>query len=846
MRLIAVRGLLARKLRLALTALAVALGVTLIAGTYIFTDTITKSFDNIFTEAYRNVDVALAPNNDLADMEDPPPIPASVLERVREVDGVRDAEGTIFSSGGSFRKADGSKLKGQGFNAIASVAVNKEFESFEAVAGRMPRTADEVVIPKATADSEGLKVGDKLLIQDVRPQKAYTISGIMTMSGVESFGGGVIVGMILPEAQRMTRLDDSYDGISVAAQDGVDPQELKRRIAEVVPPRIEVRTGSEEAAEQTKDIKTGFLDVLRTALLAFAGISLFVGAFLIFNTFSITVAQRQREFALLRVLGAKRGQVLRAVLGEGLVLGLVGSAAGLGLGVLVADGLRALFKSVGVDLPSTGTVVETRTIVVSLVVGTLVTLAAVLAPALRATRVPPLAALREGMAARRRRSRWATPLASLLTFVGVVLMVLGLFVVETTSGALSAMGAGAAATFLGVALLSPRFVGPLAGFIGRPLEATRGVTGRIARENAVRHPGRTAVTAAALMTGVALVTFASIFAAGAKSTIRDAVRSGAKAQAVVEGEGFMAFAPQASRAVARVQGVKEVSQVRFGAARVNGEKTGVTGIQARTLPDLFSTDWKEGSERTMRELRPDQVLVSRSFAEDRGTKVGDTVKVETALRKTLELEVAGITDDKSGLLGSLTVDLAVMERDFGVRKDAFAFVGYDGSRPDAQVKAAIDRLLEDRFPEAKALTADEYIEEQEGQVDQLLGMVYALLAMAIVVSLFGIVNTLVLSIAERVRELGLLRAIGMSRRQVRRMIRYEAIITAQIGAVIGMVLGIVLSLLVTRAVDDFQLAIPVGTLIVLLVLSALAGVLAAVLPARRAARLNVLEALAYE
>jgi putative ABC transport system permease protein len=846
MRKIAIRGLLARKLRLALSALAVALGVTLIAGTYIFTDTITQSFDNIFTQSNKGTDVALSPNNDLAGDDDPPPIPGSVVKAVQKVPGVSIVEGSVFSAGGSFRKADGSKLKGQGFNAIAGAHDVQRFESFAPTDGHLPRTADEVAIPKGTADTNHFKVGDKIQIQDAAPKKTYTISGIVTISGVDSFGGGVIAVMTLPEAQRMTDHVDAFDQIDVAGAPGVSAQELKARIAKVVPKQVEVRTGQEQADKQTKDIKTGFLDFLRTALLAFAGISLFVGAFLIFNTFSITVAQRTREFALLRVLGAKRRQVLRSVLAEGLLIGVFGSAAGLGLGILVAAGLKALFKSFGADFPSTSMVIGTRTIVVSLLVGTIVTLISTIAPALRATRVAPLAALREGLDREQRRSRWSTPLAVVLTVGGLGLMAIGLFASLKANAALSFMGFGAAATFLGVAFLSPRLVGPIAGFVGRPFEATRGITGRIARENTVRFPGRTAVTAGALMVGVALVTFASVFAAGAKSTIRDAVTNGSKAQAVVQSTNFGSFSPQATAAVQRVPGVKEIASIRFAQARLLGQKQSVTGIDTATLPDLYHSGWKQGSDQTFRELAPGQVIVAKKLAEDKSLKVGDTIRVQTAKQQTLPLKIIGIVDDKGGLLGQLTVPEAVAQDAFGARKDSFAFIGYDGSRPAKAVKADIDKLLDQQFPEAKAQTNAEFIKDQEGQITQLLTLIYALLAMAIIVSLFGIVNTLVLSISERVRELGLLRAIGMSRRQVRRVIRYEAIITALIGAVIGMVLGIVLSVLVTRAIDGFKLSIPVVTLVILLVLSAIAGVFAAILPARRASRLNVLESLAYE
>src|SRR4051812_42692471 len=670
MRKIAVRGLLARKLRLALTALAVALGVTLIAGTYIFTDTITKSFDNIFVESNKGTDVALSPNNDLAGDDDPPPIPAEVLDKVKQVDGVATAEGSVFSQGGSFRKADGSKLKGQGFNAIAGAHDVQRFESFAPTDGHLPRTPDEAAIPKATAENNGFKVGDKIQIQDEAPKKTYTISGIVTIAGVDSFGGGVIAVMTLPEAQRMTGHHDSFDEIEVAAQPGVSAQQLKTRIAQVVSHQIEVRTGTEQAAKQTKDIKTGFLDFLRTALLAFAGISLFVGAFLIFNTFSITVAQRTREFALLRVLGAKRKQILRSVLAEGLILGVVGSAAGLVLGIGVAAGLKALFKAFGADLPSTSTVIETRTIVVSLLVGTIVTLISTLAPALRATRVPPLAALREGLDSGQKRSRFATPIAIVLTIGGLGLMALGLFGTGKASAALSLMGLGAVATFLGVALLSPRLVGPIASFVGRPFEALRGITGRIARENTVRFPGRTAVTAGALMVGVALVTFASVFAAGAKTTIRDAVTNGSKAQAVVQSTNFGTFSHQATQAVGRVPGVKETASLRFAQGRVLGQKKSVTGVDTRTLPDLYKADWKQGSDATLRALRPGQVVVTKKYAEDNSVAVGQTLTVQTAKLQRLPLKVTGIIDDKGGLYSGLTVANSVLQRDFGATKDS--------------------------------------------------------------------------------------------------------------------------------------------------------------------------------
>src|SRR3954471_12536257 len=561
---VALRGLFARKLRLALTALAVALGVTLIAGTYVFTDTINGSFDKIFAQTNKGTDVALTRNNDLSAENAPPPIPGSVLRDVRKVSGVAEAEGSVFSSGGTFRKADGSKLKGQGFNAIASVSNLARFEAWTVTTGHFPRTADEVAIPKSTADRNDLKLGDKLEVSADAPAKLYRITGIAKIAGVDSLGGATFALMTLPEAQRVTAHRDSYDEIDVAATPGTDEQQLKAATKQVEPPQVDVLTGEEQARKQSQDIRDS-LGFLRTALLAFAGISLFGGAFIIFNTFSITVQQRIREFALLRILGAKRRQIRRAVLAEGLTLGILGSIVGLGLGFAVAAGLKALFKAVGFDVPANGLVLETRTVVVSLLVGTIVTLIATMAPAWRAMRVAPMAALQEGYQREARPSRFATPLALLCGALGFGLLAFGLFGSLKSSQALSLVGVGALLAFLGVALLTPRLVGPIAGTVGWPIERLRGLTGRLARENTVRQPGRTAVTAGALMVGVALVTFASVFAAGARSTISDAVNNGVKAQAVLQGEdGFSTFSPAATRAVQQVPGVKETSSVRFG------------------------------------------------------------------------------------------------------------------------------------------------------------------------------------------------------------------------------------------------------------------------------------------
>lgn len=853
MRHVALRDLIARRLRLALTALAIALGVTLIAGTYVFTDTIDGAFTQIFKTGLRNTDVVITTDNSLSGQGSPPPVPGSVLTRVRQVAGVKVAAGSIFSPGLTAHRPDGRTVGGRGLNAVVSVS-EPPFGSARFVAGHEPQRDDEIAILKATADSERLGLGDRLVISAAAPRRTYTVSGIYTMAGIDSFGGGLIAAFTLPEAQRLSGLGDAFSEIDVQGQSGVGAAELRARVAAALGGYrgLEIRTGAQQLTESLNQIDDGFLGVLRTALLAFAGISLFVGAFLIFNTFSITVAQRTREFALLRVLGAKRRQILASVLTEGLVLGVAGSLIGLGLGVLTAKLLRTLFKAIGADMPSAAMVIETRTVLVSLLVGVIVTMLSALAPALRATRVPPLAALREGIASEQRGSRRPVVAGGVLLACGLAALVYGLFGGPSGGSALSWLGAGAGLTFLAVALLSPRLVGPIAAVVGAPL-ARRGIAGRLARQNAVRLPGRTAVTAAALMIGVALVVFASIFAAGAGRTVRDAVKGSFSGQAVIlggTGGGPSQPVPAAAtELVAAVPGVAVVAPLGFGVAATGGDKVQVTGVDPASFAGLYRVGWARGGgdEQTLAQLASGQVLVDKDYAASRHLKVGQTLRMRTQLDRRLQLTVAGITDDKAGVLGKLTVTRALLRSAFGVTDNAVLLVGIRGSSDEqTAVRAAIRKHLDQAFPGMAVQSNDEFIKQQQAQVNQVLALIYALLAMAIVVSLFGIVNTLILSIAERVHELGLLRAIGMSRRQVRRVIRYEAVLTALIGATLGVLLGIVLAVLVTRAIEDFVLSIPVLTLVVVFVLAIIAGVLAAVIPARRAARVDVLEAIAYE
>lgn len=848
---LALRGLAARKLRSLLTAFAVVLGVGLVAGTYVLTDTIDSSFDDIFQTANRGSDVIVKSQEAIdTDQGTLPPMDASVLGEVERVDGVERAAGGVFDVI-SFFDSDGDRVGSGGAPTFVASTAPEPFEPFNYTEGRPPESGGEVAVDALTADRYGFEVGDTVTVAGETGARDYRLTGVARFGDVESFGGAATVIATLAEAQRITDKRGRFDTISAAAEDGVTPDELARRIDAALPDELSVLTGTQDAADQAADIEED-LGFIQTALLVFAGIALFVGAFTIFNTFSITVAQRMREFAMLRTLGASRRQVLAAVVGEALIVGLAASVLGLFAGIGIAPGLNALFKAFGADLPNTGTVVLSRTVVVSLVVGTGVTVLAALVPALRATRVPPVAALREGaVLPPGRRHRLVMPSAFLLLATGVALISVGLFAgIDEEGTALGLLGGGAVAIFLGTALASPRLVRPLASAVGRPIERLRGVTGRIARENAVRNPGRTAVTAAALMIGLALVTFVAVFAGATRASVDDVIDERFAGDIVIQNtDGFTYFTNAVTAAARSVPGVEVASPVRAAEGRLQGqgETITVSGVDGPTFPDVLSLEWAVGSDETLRQLGPGQAALDKDWAADNGLVTGQQFTLTTPTGK--EVTYAAIaTFDNPDLMGRVVVSADVLTADFGERRNSYVLIGVaDGADADA-VRRELGTLLKDRFPNVEALDRQGYKDRVSQSIDQVLGLIYVLLALAIVVSLFGIVNTLALSIHERTREIGMLRAIGMSVRQMRRIVRYEAVITALIGAVLGTVIGVFFGWIVIQPLKDdgFSFTFPAGTILAMLVVSALAGVLAAIAPARRATRVNVLDALAYE
>jgi putative ABC transport system permease protein len=829
----------------------------MMSGTYVLTDTIDKAFSNLFSETYAETDArvtGVGPDINIdGESAATPGISESFLAEVRAVPSVDVAAGGLVNEQTRILDKNGEALAPDAPTFGFGIDVSPEFERFnptELVAGRWPTSPDEVVIDRGTADNEGYKVGDTVGIAAEGPVQEFEVVGIAQYGGVASIGNATFAVFDLATAQTLLDKEGQLDEIFVAAKEGVTPEQLARDLRSALPESVTVQTGTESAQEETDEIAT-FTNIIEYFLLAFAGIALFVGAFVIFNTFSITVAQRTREFATLRTIGASRRQVLTTVIVEAFAIGLVASLIGLGLGVLLALGLKALFASFGAELPEVGLVFATRTVVVSLLIGTLVTVAAGLAPAVRATRVPPIAAVREGAELPPSRLSRYTPYIGIGTMVlAVLLLAYGMFVDDVgTAQRLLSLGAGCLALFTGVALLSSRLVRPLAAVVGWPARRIGGTAGRLAQANSKRNPGRTASTAAALMIGLALVTFVTVLASGIRSSNREAIENQVQAEYLITAQdGYSPVVPEAGDAVGSASGVELVSNVRSDGGEVAGSDKYVTGIEPDTIATTYEFDWKEGSNETLATLGEDGAILDDDFASEKNLDVGDTFTLLSVDNKRQQFEVKGIYEPPPfyPLLGSVSITESAFDSLYEHPRNLFTFVDVEGE-PTNETTQSLQQAVSD-FPDAKVWTRGEWIDWQDSEIGQFLTFLYVLLALSVIVSIFGMINTLVLSMYERTRELGMLRAVGMTRRQTRRMVRHESIITALIGAALGLPLGVFLAALVTQALSmyDLQLSVPFDQLLIFAIIAIVVGVIAALLPARRAARLNVLEALQYE
>lgn len=848
---VALRALLGRKLRTLLTALAVVLGVATVSGTYILTDSISHAFDSLFSTIYRGTDAVVTGRAafDLPDEQGalPPSFDEALLERVRALPGVEAAVGGVAGEA-QLIGPDGKVIQFGGAPNIGfSVDPSQpRFSSVVLEEGDWPGPG-EVAVDTSTASKKGIAVGARLRVQAEGPAVPLRVSGLFDFSSEGTLGGATLAAFDLRTAQRLFGKQGKLDQIRAAARPGVSEGDLLRQIRSILPPGTQVRTGSAQAEEDASDTKR-FLDFLQTFLLAFGGIALFVGAFVIANSLSITIAQRTRELATLRTLGASRLQVLRSVLVEAAAMGVLASLAGLFLGLGLAEGLFRLFEATGFTLPTSGLRFQARTAVVAPAVGILVTVGASLRPALRATRVPPIAAVREGATLPPTRfARYRGAGAAALAASGFAVLAYGLFGSGlSTARVLALMGAGALLVFLGAALLAPQLVPPLAHLLGAPGARLAGAPGLLARENAARNPQRTGATAAALMVGLALVTVVAMLAQGIRSTFFRAVDDLWRTDyAVTAQNNYTPIPTSVAEPLRRVAGVTAVVGVRAGSARYLGRRHDLTAVDPGASR-VFHLRWRAGSPGVLDSLGRRGAFVTAGFADRHRLALGSRVAVLMPDGSRPVFAVRGIFEPPTGgsPFAPLTIGSAAFDRYFDQPRNLFVFVAVRGGVSEAAT-VRLERALRP-FPNAKLADRETFKRNQASGLDRVLNVLYVLLALSVVVSFFGIVNTLVLTVFERTREIGMLRAVGATRRQVRAMVTLESVITALIGATLGIALGIALAVLLIARVDEIDLAWPVGSLLAFAGVALLVGLAAAAFPAHRAARLNVLQALQYE
>jgi putative ABC transport system permease protein len=836
------RTLWSHKLRLLLSGAAVVLGVAFVSGTLVFTDTLQKTFNDLFTQV--STDVTVTPKTEFSTAESfgagTASLPAAMLDTVRGVDGVAKAEGSVFTGGVVIVGKDGKPV---GTPGAPSFGVNwsddPDLSPLRLVQGRGPETSGEVAIDSQSADKGGFAVGDRVTLLTSGPRIEETVVGIFRYGSTGNLAGASIAAFDLATAQRLLLEPGHYTSIDVKAKPGVSQDTLAGRVRAVLPAdQTVVKTGQQVIDESAQSVSDG-LRFVNIFLLVFALVALFVGTFIILNTFSMLVAQRTRELALLRAVGATRRQVARSVLGEAAVVGLLGGVTGLLLGVLLALGLRQLFKVIGFDIPSGGLELQPRTVVVAVLLGLVVTVVAAYLPARRASRVPPVAALRADVTVPSRSLR-------LRLLAGVPLAVVGVAALVASgpangSAAATLVGVGALLTLVGAITLSPVLSAPVIGTLGAPWR--RSATGRLAVLNAQRNPRRTASTASALMIGLALVTAFGVLGASTTASTDAVLGDVLKADYVVSGTGFQPFSPDVAKALAAVPGVGVVSRVQTIPAMVAGERVAATAVDPATVLQTVNLTMTEGSVAA---LSSGGLAVDSALAKTHGYRLGQSIDM-TFQEGVRPMVVVGIYDAATGFNGyAMALQTA---RDAGVPDvDSSLYVTAAPGVDAASLRPAVDAALQP-FPNVRVQDQTEFKAQIRGQINQLLSLIYALLALAVFIAVLGIVNTLVLSVVERTREIGLLRAVGTTRRQLRRMIRVESVVIAVFGALLGVVLGLVFGVALQRAIADqgiSVLSVPWVLLLAFLVVAALVGVLAALWPARRASRLDVLQAVTTE
>ena len=835
----------AQKFRLISTSLSVLIGVAFLSGSMVLIDTLGESFDDLVVDINEGVDVVVRSSETLESgfTEVRARIDESLIDDIRKIPGVAAAEPSIDGYAQLVDKtgdAIGNPQQGAptiGFNWADTEALNQ----MTIVEGDPPNSPSEIVIDRFTAQSNDLNVGDAVTVLLHVPPEEFVISGIAVFGESDSLMGASITLFTYDTAQRVLGAPGEISSISVVAESSVTQSELRARIAASLPVNVEALTGEQTVAEMQSDISEA-LSFFNTFMTIFALIALFVASFIIYNTFSILVAQRTRETALLRALGARRRQVIGAVLIEALTVGLIASTLGVIAGLGVAELLKQALAGLGFDLPADGVVFQPSTAYYALIVGITITTISAVVPAVRASRTAPLAALRQASVDNSALSRPRLIFGTLTLASCIVLLLVGLF--TSTSQRMALIGVGAAGVFIGVAALGPIAARPFARIVGAPIAKLRGLPGELARENSMRNPRRTATTAAALMVGVGLVSAISIFAASTTESVEKIIDESVVGDLVVDSgsQGFGGFSPSLASEINALEEVDVASGVRIVLAEIDGDSEALLAFDTQVMDQLTDVAVVQGDPK---DLGVDGLAVLATEAEERGWTIGSPVTLHFVDTGDQRFVIESIYEEDQ-LVGPMFISNEAFAANSKVVFDIAVYVNSNPDFAKADVRAAVDQTAAP-YPNADVMDLAELKDSVRDQVNQMLNLVYALLALAVLIALMGIANTLALSVVERTREIGLIRALGMTRAQLRASVRWESFLISLLGATMGLAVGGFFGWVMVRALQDegiTEFTVPPTQIAAVVVLAAAAGVVASIRPAAKAAKLPILDAMA--
>lgn len=846
------RNFFAHKGRMALSAVAVLLSVAFVCGTLVFTDTMNTTFDKLFAVTASDVTVLpkAAKSDDTPQNGRPESVPASVLDRAKRADGVKSAEGAVSSMNVTVVNSDNKNMGSTtGAPTIAGNWTHNDLRSMEITSGHAPRGPTEVMVDADTADKHHLKMGDELRTIAVTGDFKARIVGIATFK-VTNPGAAVVYFDTATAQRELLGATGRFTQLNVTAAAGVSDTRLKQNVSSTLDGSYKIQTQKENADENREGVGA-FMNVIKYAMLGFAGIAFLVGIFLIINTFSMLVAQRTREIGLMRAIGSSRKQVNRSVLVEALLLGVIGSVLGVAAGVGLAVGLMKLMSSMGMDLSTRDLTVKTATPVIGLILGVVVTVLAAYLPARRAGKISPMAALRDaGTPADGRAGLVRGLIGLVLTGAGAFALYLAATADKASDGSL-VLGAGVVLTLLGFVIVGPLLAGGVVRVISAVLLRMFGPVGRLAERNALRNPRRTGATGAALMIGLALVACLSVVGSSMVASATDELDKSVGADFIVQGQ--QRIVPQAEKAMQDTPGLDHVTRYKDLSTTMTSPDGKAEDYEITAADPSYAQDLRR--ETTAGELSAaygtNAMSVGSEYAKKHHVTVGDTLSVAFKGGSTAKLKVAAITDDDVAIdKGARYTSIATMKKYVPASKvppnEIMFATARDGQ--EKQAYAALKKAMEP-YPQYQVRDQTDYKQELKDQVGQLLNMVYGLLGLAIVVAILGVVNTLALSVVERTREIGLMRAIGLSRRQLRRMIRLESVVIALFGALLGLGLGMSWGATAQKllALEGLKvLDIPWPTIIAVFIGSAFVGLFAALIPAFRAGRMNVLNAIATD